>query len=203
MSMLIARSQRQPNGDLLQSISQHGYTPWDKTGCKTRDSVFAGEPDHGRHPALFLFCSMRQLRLMPDAARLTPADPSDLANALAFALRYNGRKRVHDAAERMARTVAKRLSWGGRHRDCIVPKGDEIWQTGLASQLAHCLGVRTRVRRFRPSAPETEDDDGRKSQTDSKRGNRSSSQADAGRRSVGWPAQGLSGKPMRQAIESD
>ena len=46
---------------------------------------------------------------MPDADRLTPADPKDLADALAFALRYSGRKRVHDAAEMMAGIVAKRL----------------------------------------------------------------------------------------------
>ena len=47
---------------------------------------------------------------MPDAAEeLTPADPSDLAAALAFALRYQGRKRVHNADEIMAEIVAKRL----------------------------------------------------------------------------------------------
>ncbi|MGD0186971.1 MAG: hypothetical protein ABSC25_17195 [Roseiarcus sp.] len=41
--------------------------------------------------------------------RLTPATPDDLAEALAFALRFDGRKRKHDAAEMMARIVAKRL----------------------------------------------------------------------------------------------
>ena len=41
--------------------------------------------------------------------KLSPADPSDLAAALAFALRYQGRKRVHDADEIMAEIVAKRL----------------------------------------------------------------------------------------------
>jgi len=47
---------------------------------------------------------------MPDAAdRLTPASPEDLADALAFALRYSGRKRVHDSAEMMSKIVAKRL----------------------------------------------------------------------------------------------
>ena len=46
---------------------------------------------------------------MPDADKLTPADPSDLAAALAFALRYQGRKRVHNADEIMAEIVAKRL----------------------------------------------------------------------------------------------
>jgi hypothetical protein len=43
------------------------------------------------------------------ADRLTPASPEDLADALAFALRYSGRKRVHDAAEMAAAIVAKRL----------------------------------------------------------------------------------------------
>jgi hypothetical protein len=47
---------------------------------------------------------------MPDASdRLTPATPDDIADALAFALRFDGRKRKHDAAEMMARIVAKRL----------------------------------------------------------------------------------------------
>jgi hypothetical protein len=47
---------------------------------------------------------------MTDAPdRLTPAAPDDLADALAFALRFDGRKRKHDAAEIMARIVAKRL----------------------------------------------------------------------------------------------
>ena len=46
---------------------------------------------------------------MSDADRLTPADPKDLADALAFALRYSGRKRVNVAVEMMAAIVAKRL----------------------------------------------------------------------------------------------
>lgn len=46
---------------------------------------------------------------MPDADRLTPASSDDLADALAFALRYSGRKRTHDAGEMMAAIVAKRL----------------------------------------------------------------------------------------------
>ncbi len=44
---------------------------------------------------------------MSDA--LTPADPSDVAAALAYALRYQGGKRVHNADEIMADIVAKRL----------------------------------------------------------------------------------------------
>ena len=34
---------------------------------------------------------------MPDDDKLTPADPHDLAEAIAFALRYRGKKRVHQA----------------------------------------------------------------------------------------------------------
>jgi len=34
---------------------------------------------------------------MPDADKLTPADPPGLAPALAYGLRYQGRKRVHNA----------------------------------------------------------------------------------------------------------
>jgi hypothetical protein len=41
---------------------------------------------------------------VPD--RLTPAAPDDIADALAFALRFDGRRRKHDAAEMMARIVA-------------------------------------------------------------------------------------------------
>jgi hypothetical protein len=52
---------------------------------------------------------------MPDAPdRLTPASPEDLADALAFALRFDGRKRKHDAGDFMARIVAERLV---RHLD--------------------------------------------------------------------------------------
>jgi hypothetical protein len=40
---------------------------------------------------------------------LRPASTEDLADALAFALRFDGRKRKQDAAEMMARIVAKRL----------------------------------------------------------------------------------------------
>jgi len=46
---------------------------------------------------------------MPDADKLTPADPSDLADAVAFALRFEGRKRKHDADEYMAAIAAERV----------------------------------------------------------------------------------------------
>ena len=43
---------------------------------------------------------------------LTPATSEEIADAIAFALRYSGRKRVHDSSEMMAAIVAKRL---GQH----------------------------------------------------------------------------------------
>jgi hypothetical protein len=47
---------------------------------------------------------------MPDPdEKLTPADPDELAAALAFALKFEGRKRQHDADAFMADIVAKRL----------------------------------------------------------------------------------------------
>ena len=47
---------------------------------------------------------------MPDVKeKLTPADPDDLARWLAFALKFEERKRWHDADALMADIVAKRL----------------------------------------------------------------------------------------------
>jgi hypothetical protein len=40
---------------------------------------------------------------------LRPAAPEDLADAPAFALRFDGRKHVHNGDEIMARIVAERL----------------------------------------------------------------------------------------------
>jgi hypothetical protein len=46
---------------------------------------------------------------MPDAERLTPANPRDVADAVAFALRFDGRRRVHSADEYMAAIAAERV----------------------------------------------------------------------------------------------
>jgi hypothetical protein len=53
---------------------------------------------------------------------LTAADPSDLAAALAFALRFEGRKRVHSADEIMAEIVARRLVDHLRRAGFVVMK---------------------------------------------------------------------------------
>lgn len=46
---------------------------------------------------------------MPDDARLRPATAEEIADTLSFALRYEGRKRVHHADDVMARITAERL----------------------------------------------------------------------------------------------
>ena len=46
---------------------------------------------------------------MTDAAQLTPAKPDDIAEAIACALQFDGRKRTHRADEIMVRIVASQL----------------------------------------------------------------------------------------------
>jgi hypothetical protein len=46
---------------------------------------------------------------MPDDQKLIPADPQDLADAIAFALKFSGRKRVHDSDAFMAKIAADRI----------------------------------------------------------------------------------------------
>jgi hypothetical protein len=45
---------------------------------------------------------------MPDD-KLTPADPSDLAQSISFALRFDGRKRFHRGDEFMANLTADHI----------------------------------------------------------------------------------------------
>ena len=46
---------------------------------------------------------------MSDASHLRPATPEEIAETLSFALLYQGRKRVHQADDIMARITAERL----------------------------------------------------------------------------------------------
>ena len=46
---------------------------------------------------------------MPEIPKHQAANPEDIANTLAFALRYDGRKRVSHADEMMGRITADRL----------------------------------------------------------------------------------------------
>jgi hypothetical protein len=59
---------------------------------------------------------------MTDTPPLTPATTDDLAESLAFALRWNGRKRVHDADAMMARITAERLVEHLRQSGFVVMK---------------------------------------------------------------------------------
>ena len=60
---------------------------------------------------LFLFCSNPRdtVPIMQPEPTLTPATDDDLVQSLAFALQYEGRKRVHDAASLAAQIAARRL----------------------------------------------------------------------------------------------
>ena len=46
---------------------------------------------------------------MSDETQLRPATAEDIAQALAFTLQFDGRKRVHQADDFMARITAQRL----------------------------------------------------------------------------------------------
>jgi hypothetical protein len=46
---------------------------------------------------------------MPHDPKLRPARPDEIAQVLAFALRFDGRRRVHHADDAMARITAERL----------------------------------------------------------------------------------------------
>jgi hypothetical protein len=67
-------------------------------GLSTGDRVLVSFAPGGYRP-----------RMSEPAEPLTPADPRDLADAVAFALRFEGRKRKHDAAEYMAAIAAERV----------------------------------------------------------------------------------------------
>jgi len=68
---------------------------------------------------------------MPDERdTLTPATAEDLADALAFALRFQGRKRVHNADEIMAEIVAKRLVEQLERAGFVVMKKPPMWGAG-------------------------------------------------------------------------
>ena len=53
---------------------------------------------------------------------LTPATAADVAEALAFALRFQGRKRVNDADEVMSVIVAERLVVHLEHLGFVIMK---------------------------------------------------------------------------------
>jgi hypothetical protein len=56
-----------------------------------------------------LFCHLRYRLAMPEDEKLTPADPHGLADAIAFALQFSGRKRPRDTDGFMAKIAADRI----------------------------------------------------------------------------------------------
>jgi len=64
--------------------------------------------------------------MIDDQQRLTPATQEDLAQSLAFALRFEGRKRVHNADQFMAEITARRLVEHLRLSGFVVMKKPRI-----------------------------------------------------------------------------
>jgi hypothetical protein len=60
---------------------------------------------------------------MTDPAPLRPATPDEIAETLAFVLRYNGRRRVHDADETMSWITAERLMRHLERSGFVIMKG--------------------------------------------------------------------------------
>ena len=58
---------------------------------------------------LATFAFAGYLLRMDDELQLNPATPEDLVEALSFALRFEGRRRVYHADDSMARITADRL----------------------------------------------------------------------------------------------
>ncbi|MBV9748941.1 MAG: hypothetical protein JO157_09005 [Acetobacteraceae bacterium] len=57
-----------------------------------------------------------------DDEKLRPATREELVDSLVFALRFSGRKRVHDADDAMARIAAERLAEHLRLSGFVVMK---------------------------------------------------------------------------------
>ena len=72
---------------------------------------------------------------MPDD-KLVPADPNDVAAALAFALRYAGRKRVRTADATMAEIIAKRLVEQLERAGFVVMKRPSALGRGFETPIA-------------------------------------------------------------------
>ena len=70
---------------------------------------------------------------MSDADRLTPADPKDVALALASALSISGRKPVPGAREIMANIVAERLVKHLEESNFVIDQHD--WVNSAATKL--------------------------------------------------------------------
>jgi hypothetical protein len=84
-------------------------------------------------------------RFIDGRSRQTEANPTDLAGALAYALRYQGRKRVHNANEIIAEIVARRLvEHLERSGFVVLRRPPEIGATAIGRGLKAKLNGRQR-----------------------------------------------------------
>jgi hypothetical protein len=73
---------------------------------------------------------------MPDAPNLRPATRDELTQSLSFALRFNSRRRVHDADELMAQITAERLVEHLERSGYVVMCKPPLGQHGTSGNLA-------------------------------------------------------------------
>jgi hypothetical protein len=73
---------------------------------------------------------------MPDTPNLRPSTRDELTPSPSFALRFNGRKRMHDADEAMARITAERLVAHLERAGYVVMDKPPLSDHGAAGNLA-------------------------------------------------------------------
>jgi len=84
---------------------------------------------------------------MADTPNLRPATRDEIMQSLSFALRFNGRKRVHDADEIMARITAERLVEHLERSGYVVMHKPPLGQHGAAGNLAGWIAKAVKVDR--------------------------------------------------------
>ena len=72
---------------------------------------------------MFPICSQGgSMEIRPEGDNLRPATDDEVAQTLAHALRYNGRKRIHTGDEYMARITSERLIEQLRQSGFVIMK---------------------------------------------------------------------------------
>jgi hypothetical protein len=84
---------------------------------------------------------------MSDTPTLRPATRDEITQSLSFALRFNGRKRVHDADEAMSRITAERLVEHLGRSGYVVTHKPPLGQHGAPGNLAVWIEKATKADR--------------------------------------------------------
>jgi hypothetical protein len=84
---------------------------------------------------------------MADRPNLRLATRDEITQSLSFARRFNGRKRVHDAGEIMARITAERLVEHLERSGYVVMHKPGLGQHGAAGNLADWIEKAAKVDR--------------------------------------------------------